>query len=411
MKQLFVGVLAATFYAASVQTTMASSPTWWDFQAVDTMKYSRDPSAEFLKDPARLEEVADQQVKEIARISATHVGIATPYDEQFLPVMKAWVNAARKYNLKVWFRGNWSGWERWFGYDPITRDEHIAKTVEFIKSNPTLFEDGDYFSACPECENGGPGDPRMNGDAQGHREFLIKEYNEQLKAFRSINKNVQVNLNSMNGDVARLIMDKETTKALGGVVVVDHYVRTPEKLNQDVTTYAELSGGKVILGEFGAPIPDINGTMTEQQQAQWLQESMTLLAENPNLVGVSYWTNMGGSTAIWRDDGTPKEAADVLQSFYTPLIVDGTIVNTLNHPVEATVSIGRHSVTTEKGYFELPYLKEDTVVQVEAKGYPSQEFLVSELIERPLIELKPIHTSFWYSFQAYLLALFSKISQ
>ena len=29
---------------------------------------------------------------------------------------------------------------------------------------------------CNECENGGPGDPRHNGDVVGHRKFLIKEY-------------------------------------------------------------------------------------------------------------------------------------------------------------------------------------------------------------------------------------------
>jgi len=392
----------------NVHAVTANSTTWWDFQAVDTMKYSRDPSAEFLKDPARLEGVVNQQVAEIARIGATHVAIATPYDEQFSPVLKAWVLAARKNNLKIWFRGNWSGWERWFGYPSITRQEHILKTVEFIKSNPALFEDGDFFSACPECENGGPGDPRMNGDAEGHRQFLIEEYNQQLQAFRLINKNVQVNLNSMNGDVARLIMDKETTKALGGVVVVDHYVSTPEKLNQDVTAYAELSGGKVILGEFGAPIPDIHGIMTEKEQAEGLEKAMILLADNPNLIGLSYWTNVGGSTALWKDDGTPKVGVEVLQRFYTPLVISGKVTNPLDQTIDAFVTVEGRTVSAENGLYELPYLNKDAVARVESEGYQSQEYHISELIHRPVIELQPVFPSFWYRLQSFILAFFRR---
>ena len=66
----------------------------------------------------------------------------------------------RKHGLSVWFRGNFSGWEEWFGYPKIKAYEHINKTRNFIINNPELFADGDIFTSCPECENGGPGDPR-----------------------------------------------------------------------------------------------------------------------------------------------------------------------------------------------------------------------------------------------------------
>ena len=62
--------------------------------------------------------------------------------------------SARKHSLKVWFRGNLSGWEEWFGYPSINRDEHTAGIVRFITNNPDLFEDGDIFVTCNECENG-----------------------------------------------------------------------------------------------------------------------------------------------------------------------------------------------------------------------------------------------------------------
>ncbi len=287
----------------------------WKFESIDTMKYSRDLSREKLHDES-FDKTIDLQVKQIADSGATHVGIATPYDEEFLPILKKWVIAARSQGLKVWFRGNFSGWEGWFGYPKISRDEHLKKTREFITSNAGLFEDGDVFSPCPECENGGPGDPRKNGDVVGHRKFLISEYNATSEEFKKIGKNVTSNYSSMNFDVAKLVMNKATTKSMGGIVTIDHYVKTPQQLSSDITHIAQLSGGKVILGEFGAPIPDINGNMSEVEQAEWVRGVLELLSENTNVIGLNYWINTGGSTEIWRKDGTSKAAAVELKSFF-----------------------------------------------------------------------------------------------
>lgn len=402
---LTITILTQLVFPLPVQ---AKTIPWWEFQSIDTMKYSRDLSGELLDDPQRLNKMADEHVKKIAETGATHVAIATPYDEKFLPVLNAWVAAARKYELNVWFRGNWSGWEKWFDFPAISREEHLAKTVKFIRSNPELFRNGDYFSACPECENGGPGDPRRNGDVAGHRKFLIDEYNAQLKAFRDINKNVQVNLNSMNGDVARLVMDKETTKALGGQVVVDHYVATPEQLNADITDFAERSGGRVLLGEFGAPILDIQGKMTQDQQAEWLKKTLQLLANNPHLSGVSYWTHMGGSTALWQEDGTAKKAVDVLTTYFTPPTLRAKVTNPLDQPLSAVVVMGPKKVTTEKGEFEIPYLTDKSIVTVSAEGYATADFELSELIQHPTIELQPTKKSLWYNIQAWFHRFFQK---
>lgn len=287
----------------------------WDFRAIDTMKYSRDLALEKIDDPSFNSTIDDQMVK-IKNTGATHVGIATPYDEKFLPMLKRWVSSARNHKLKVWFRGNFSGWEGWFEYSRIDRATHLTLVESFIINNPELFEDGDVFSPCPECENGGPGDPRSNGDVQGHRDFLIAETEISDKAFKRIQKSVQPNYASMNGDVAKLIMDPETTKKMGGIVVIDHYVKDPKQLAKDAILLAEQSGGNIILGEFGAPIPDINGEMTETEQKVWLEQTLQEIANTPEIVGVSYWTNFGGSTKIWNDDGSPREAVGVLRKFY-----------------------------------------------------------------------------------------------
>jgi hypothetical protein len=395
--------LSGNFSPAQAASVSTQTP-WWNFQAIDTMKYSRDPSREFLGQPSEMKRVASEQIAEIAKTGATHVGIATPYDEEFLPILVEWVTQARQAGLHIWFRGNWSGWESWFGYPKISREEHLNKTITFIKDHPELFEDGDVFSACPECENGGPGDPRFNGDAAGHRAFLINEYQAMNEAFRGINRNVQTNYNSMNGDVARLIMDQPTTQALGGLVVVDHYVRTPEKLNQDVSDFAARSGGKVILGEFGAPIPDINGRMTDQEQAAWLQQTLQLLSKNPDLVGLSYWTNMGGSTAIWDEEGQPKPAVNVLTNYFKPLAFQGVVTNEVGQTlsgVEIATGI-KKSITNKSGTFALAYLDPAEVVTITAPGYSDLELTAANLELHPNVIMIRQQPNLWFRFRKWL---------
>ena len=314
---LILLVLLFLFLAFSPRTAKITNKKthFWQVASIDTMKYSRDVAREKLRDPS-FDSVIERQIKDIAETHATHVAIATPYDDEFLPFLKRWVKTARKYKLKVWFRGNWSWWEHWFGYSSIDRKTHIEKTVKFISQNPDLFVDGDIFGACNECENGAPGDPRHNGDAEGHRDFLIEEYKATKAAFEKIGKKVSSNFSSMNGDVANLIMDKETTKAMDGIVVVDHYVASPDQLIIDIKALAKKSGGKIVLGEFGAPIPDIHGKMSDQEQSEWLQSALQKLFNMGEVIGMNYWTNVGSSTQLWDFKGSPRSAVEILKKYY-----------------------------------------------------------------------------------------------
>ncbi|HWQ59777.1 MAG TPA: carboxypeptidase regulatory-like domain-containing protein [Candidatus Fimivivens sp.] len=345
--------------------------TRFAFQSVDTMKYSRDLAREKAADPS-FDSMIDAQMAAIAATGATHVAIATPYDEEFLPMLWRWVAAARRHGLKVWFRGNLSGWEGWFGYQRIGRDEHTRKIDAFIFANRDLFEDGDAFSTCPECENGGSGDPRKTGDTAGFRNFLIREHDTVTADFAKLGKSVRTDLFSMNADVARLVMDKPTTRALGGTVTIDHYVKTPEQLASDVESIAKQSGGKVVLGEFGAPIPDIHGNMTEAQQADWVDRTLSLLERSKIVNGVNYWLAVGGSTEIWSKAGTEYEAVSVLRRHFSPTYAYGYVSDELGHPLPgASVSVGEDIVTTEKnGWFVLKLPSTSAVsLTVSASGY------------------------------------------
>lgn len=313
---IIIGALLISFSIMFLRSSVQTIKKPWTFESIDTMKYSRDLSREKLNDK-EFENVIDQQIKDIASTGATHVAIATPYDEEFFPILKKWVDSARKYKLNVWFRGNFSGWEGWFDYGKITQEEHIKLTDEFILKHKEIFQDGDVFSACPECENGGGGDPRAVGRVEEYRKFLVNEYLVTKNAFNKINKKVASNYYSMNLDVAKLVMDHPTTKALDGLVTIDHYVKTPEELNSDINDIAKKSGGKVVLGEFGAPIPDINGNLSEAEQAVWIEKALFLLKNNKNLIGVNYWVNVGGSTQLWTENNIEKQAVSVIRSTYS----------------------------------------------------------------------------------------------
>ncbi len=299
---------------SDTQTKMIEVPVW-EIKSIDTVKYSRDLAREQMGS-REFNTVIDKQISDIAATGVTHVAIGTPYDSEFVPFLKKWVDSARKNNLKVWFRGNFSGWEGWFGYQKIDRNTHKKLLEEFILKNPDLFREGDIFTSCPECENGGPGDPRYNRDIIGHRQFLIEEYDISGRAFDRINRLVKPGFYSMNYDVANLIMDKDTTKALGGLVVIDHYVKDPKKVAVDARIIAQKSEGKVVLGEFGAPIPDLHGNMSEQVQSDWIKEAMEEILKTPEVLGINYWTNVGGSAKLWEDNGKKRQSVDTLSTYF-----------------------------------------------------------------------------------------------
>jgi len=333
------------------------------------MKYSRDKAREKAGD-ATYDVKIDNLLARIAETGATHVAIATPYDEEFLPFMRRWLTYARKHKLSVWFRGNFAGWEGWFDYSKMTKEEHLRKTKAFIESHPDLFEDGDIFTSCPECENGALGDPRMTGRVDEFKSFLKDSNSTARESFKIIGKKVTTNYFSMNGDVAKLIMTESFSKDLGSVVVIDHYVKSPEQLDSDIYEIAKLSGSKVVLGEFGAPIPDIHGNMSDAEQSQWLEKTMSLIVRNPNVIGVNYWTSEGSSTAIWEDSGKKRSAVDVLTKYYTPNEAEIIFLNDLVRGISGVkLVVNNHEyISDSKGSMKIKYFdKNEKVIATHPK--------------------------------------------
>lgn len=328
MRNLFKLIVIFLFLLFFVKPVDAA--TLWHYQCIDTMKISRD-KARGWTNTSDLDKHITWEMKTIKDMGANCVAIDTPYDEEFLPYMTKWASVARKYNLHVWFRGNFSGWEGWFDYPKNMKSSTlIQKTETFITKHPNLFADGDIFTPAPEAENGGDFN-QVEPNAYGrYRIFLITEYQTATDAFRLIGKKVTVNWLSMNGGLARRMMDQKIIDSIDHLVTIDHYIKTPQEMTEYINYFTNNFHAKVVVGEFGAPIPDINGDMNAREQAAFVRSVFDELYKNKeHIEGVNYWDLYDGSTALINDDQTPREVVQVVKDYFTPAVVQGHVQNTL----------------------------------------------------------------------------------
>lgn len=337
----------------------AADSTLFPVQCIDTMKVSRDKAKENISVDKQIAAI-QKELKEISSLGANCVAVGTPYDDEFLPYLKLWVAEARKQQLHVWFRGNWSSWEGWFGHPKsMTTDDHIKQTVTFIKSNPDLFADGDIFTAAPEAENGAPFNPVDSAQKYtAFRNFLKAENLETQKAFQSIHKNVTTNWLSMSGGVAEAVLNQSTIANMDNTVTLDHYVKDPQEVTSYLDYFQKNYHSSLVLGEFGAPIPDLNGSMTEDQQAVFVDKLLQILYQHKNSIkGVNYWTLSESSTALLNSDGKEKVVTAVLKKYYRPARITGVIKNTNGNSISNIQVRTQDLITTVKtnknGEFEL----------------------------------------------------------
>lgn len=375
-------------------------------QSVDTMKQSRDEARQ--AGGSAYNSVIDTQMRLVAATGATHVAIDTPYDEEFIPVLAKWVASARAHGLSVWFRGNFSGWEGWFSYPKIGRDQHMLMLTAFIKNHPGLFKTGDAFTPCPECENGGPGDPRMKGDAAGYRQFLIDEYEVATNAFSAQGKKITVYV-SMNADIARQIMTADSVRKLGGTILIDHYTSSATQFGSDVAAIAKQLKANVGIGEFGAPIPDLNGGMSESQQANYINTLFTALYNNVATVPVvNYWDLKGGTTQLVNDNNVPRAAYNVVKAYFTSPTVSGIVFNSLGERmsgVNVSVTGSNYSTVTDSdGFYQVFLPASYKSFNVTAAGYASTTIAFDGNLTTGTttnIYLQPENMTLWYKIKEF----------
>lgn len=408
-KILAIVVVSIVVLSAWAQSSRAAVETsFFEVESVDTMKYSRDAARN--KESQKL---IPEMIAAAAALSPTHIAIATPYDDEFIPITKLWVDEIRKRNIKVWYRGNFAAWENWFGYERFKDPyEHIAKSERFIKSNPDLFQDGDIFTPAPEAENGGFGDPRKSDEIKKKFfDFLPKSYDSCTRSMKSIGKNVKCGYFSVNGDVAKMFT-KDIVDRTGGVLVIDHYVKTPEELIRDIKAYHKATGGKIVLGEYGAPIPDIHGDLTEDEQDKLIRQNLIQMVKHRDIIGgINYWTAFGGSTEIFSERTNPKKAAKTLEAYFSPVIVKGRVQDEFGGGVHnATVKSDIANVKTDaSGSYTLLTTPDFLTLTVTQPEYISKDMKLiitgNEKNSVQNIELVSVKHGFMYQVRKLLYSL------
>lgn len=388
MKLRFISIIV--FFILVATHTPQSYAYPWNINSIDTMKLSRDSARNPQID-------IGFWVKKVASLHANYIAIDTPYDNEFTLVLTKWVQEARKNHLHVWFRGNFSGWEGWFGYPPITIQQHYQKTSEFITSHPDLFAEGDIFTPAPEPENGIIGDPRSSPEvAKEYKTFLVTSYDTCVKAFAMINKHVSCGYFSVNGDIALNILDQSTINSLGKVIVIDHYVPSTRAMTDEIEALNKKFHASIIIGEFGAPIDDITGPMDDTQQAAFVTSILDVVNRHASVIGFNYWVIEGGSTALVQEDGSNKPAASAIMNFYNPVTVTALVKDFKNKPaINKKIESTQGNVLTDKyGKFTISFPRgQDIHLIIKGDLKPVSVFLqhVTQNMTLKTFTLQPNH--------------------
>jgi hypothetical protein len=399
-------------------TGMNSLQPFWNLRCVDTMKVSRDSARDWQDNARGLDAEIKREVAFVKKSGANCISLGTPYSREFVPFLTKWVRAARTAKLHVWFRGNIPEWEGWFGFPKFKNaQEHHRMTYDFVTSHPDLFSEGDIFTPAPEPENGALGDPRASKEkAKIFNEFLIKSYANCEAAFAKINIAATCGYFSTNYDVANLVLTRAVVEKIGKVVVIDHYVKNPDRFLADIDNLQNKFGAKIVIGEFGAPIPDLNGNMNENQQAAFIEKVLVNLYKKKDYVaGVNYWTLTNGTTSLFKNTTTPKKAFAVLKSYYAPTFIHGTVFDPLGDKlgnVKFETETRVFSATSSffgSYYLELPSGMQKIIIQ--KTGYKTITINLnldaSDKTAHDFI-LTPTKTNFIYQIRLQLRKIFSK---
>lgn len=415
---LLILCVAFFFVANHILSQNATNPSLWQYQCIDTMKMSRDGAkSEVLK--KNLQQEVTREMTIIKNLGANCVAIDTPYDEEFIPFLTAWVNGARKEKLHIWFRGNFSSWEGWFNYPKgMTTQDHLEKTTQFILAHPKLFENGDIFTPAMEAENGWGNGYVPPTDYPAFRQFLIDEHTNAQEAFAKIGKNVVTNWLSMSGGLAKDMLDAETIKALDNTVTIDHYVKDPQDMKSYIEYFTDNFHAQVVIGEFGAPIPDINGLMTTTEQTTFVDSIFyTLYQEHTNIYAVNYWTLNNSSTALLNENNSLKPIAAVVKQYYQPFTISGKITDELGDAIdEVTVSInnGENTTLTNRyGQYTILTPVRSTTLRADKNDYTPKQVVFSnskQELQRNII-LKPLHPTMFYTLRLHIKNFFSSLVQ
>jgi hypothetical protein len=268
----------------------------------------------------------------------------------------------------------------------------LTKATRLITTHPELFKDGDIFDACPECENGGfwP-QPRKDAD---YNLFIQKKQDILHAAFLSIHRSINSHFPSIIGGRSKDVLNQATYDSLIDVTAIDHYVKDPQNYSDYIQYFWNNFHTRTVFSEVGAPIPDLHGNMTEDQQADFMQQVFSQMYKNrEHVIGVNYWVYNNGTTGLASPTNQWRKVATVLANFFQSANLNGTVTNNIGEKL-ANASIQVNDLTTAKtdgnGAYGLPIpARTSYTLTFSASGYISQtQTIILERNQNKVISVK-----------------------
>lgn len=295
---------------------------------IDVMPDSQDLAGR----PLSIDE-KEKRCQQIASFNGKGIAVSSPYnvpanypdaDNQ----THEWILAAGKFGLWVQLRKSWADDEGWYGIPKQTSNDRITDTANWIKDYnhkyPTDFLHVKIFTPKPEPQNMGISGvnnktPFRFPDKAAFNKWLRDIVAASKTAFNSIGiTNITVGHFGFDGFVVcgfgnpdwqgKTFLEPATVKALGDLIIVDHYP-------PDGTTFAQFlnlfkstwPGVKIGIGEYG--------TTGSGDKTAKLKEVLDSLVNDPIFGGFfNYWNLDGGPDVSLMAN---PAVAETLKSYYS----------------------------------------------------------------------------------------------
>lgn len=300
----------------------------WSIQSVSSMKETKDRVC-----GQRSSEFIQKWVDKAVELGVNYVAIETPYDNpscgDAVSYTKLWVNAIRSRGLKIWHRHMPLAFEGIYNTTKKPSIDYLSIISNYIKSNPSFFQEGDIFTPIPEPQNGGI--YGVNYCSYGICIFKnARDFNTWLRNAMDISESalsqiglsgkIKIGYYGFDGYIAwgdnnpdwDGILEDQTVIKMGNITI-DHYPEIvgdtmQNDLNELESRYPNIP---IVIGEWGT----ITGGDTESQVIQSMGA-----ARRTNVVGFNYWhMGIGGNEALIREDFTNKPQFDEVQSYFKRL--------------------------------------------------------------------------------------------
>lgn len=314
-------------FASCFEAALGQQNQFNNFTSVDVMKLSKDvvtnqPSA------AEIGSIVDA----LLALHSKYIALSVPLDastdyksgkpapQTAEAFTQTWADAIHSRNLKILWRGTWSGIEGLYGFSKLVGPNRfpagsaataaadgqttwLGKTYSYIVSHPDYFLAGDIWAPLPERTENIFQDatsflPYNGGVQNNYLSFFRDLATASKQAFASINKEDVITGWTANNFTE--IKSGWLPQALfnsAGTVAVDYYgtTHTAQEMTTDLLNIYRVTGRQIFVQEWS---DYWDGNLSDSQRHAYLDSmyaAFTILASQGVLVGFNYWGGWTGA--------------------------------------------------------------------------------------------------------------------